>query len=317
MKIKSMNKMMLLLLGVLCVVASSCLKDKGYEDGEYGAVRNTAGQEWVSIPRGANKTNALGVEAKEGAQTLRLFALSYDYEEPVPADFTATLALNNDLVTVADSTVTILPSNAYTMPSMDVLFRQGRRISDTFAINLNTSLLDPTQKYGIGFTLTDVSKSGVQIPSNLKNVVYIFSIKNKYDGIYTFTGTFSHPADRPAEWLRTQFTYPFDVYLLTTGPSSVSFFNTAFNSGFWPLMVPGTSGLGATAMDIVFDANDNVVSVNNPAPDARNRQFSLVSGGNNRYDAASRTLYLEIEMNQNGFAPIPMSVSMKYKAARP
>ena len=97
----------------------------------------------------------------------------------------------------------------------------------------------------------------------------------------------------------------------------MSFFNDAYQGTLLPLMGPGTSGFGATALNIVFDAADKVVSVNNPSPDSRNRQFQLIPGGNSRYDAASKTLFLEITMSQNGFTPIPMHIQMIYKGPRP
>ena len=303
---------------LLSVVLLSCLKDKGYEDGEYGAVRNTAGQEFVTIPRASSTVNALGVESRTGMQLVKLFALSYDHENPAPADFTAKLRLNNDLVRAADSTATILPATAYTIPTLDVQFRQGKRISDTFAININTSLLDPSKKYGIGFTLESTTKSGAQIPTNLRNVVYVFSIKNKYDGIYTFKARYDIPADRPAEWLRTPFTYPFEVQLITTGPNSVRFFNTAFSAGFQPLMVPGASGLGATEANFTFDANDKLVGVTNPAADSRNRQFALNPAvTDNRYDPATKTFYSALIFTQNSFLPISMYDTLIYLRARP
>ena len=182
---------------------------------------------------------------------------------------------------------------------------------------MNTSTLDPSKSYGIGFTITGVSKSGVGIPSNMKDVVFLFTIKNKYDGVYQYTAKYDWPADRSADWLRTEWTYPYETWLLTTGPNSVTFYNDAFGAGLFPLMVPGASGLGGTAMDIVFDANDKVVSVNNPTPDSRNRQVTLTPGGNSRYDAATKTLYLEMTFTQNGFLPALWHVKMKYQKPRP
>jgi hypothetical protein len=225
--------------------------------------------------------------------------------------------VNNNLVRPADSTAVVLPANAYNVPSLNLTVKAGQRISAPLSININTSLLDPSKKYGIGFTITSVSEQGVNIPANLKNVVFLFTIKNKYDGVYNFKGTYSHPADRDPAWVRTQFTYPYDVHLITTGPNSVTFYNTYFSAGFLPLMVPGASGFGATALDIVFGDNDRVTSVNNPAPDSRNRQFQLTPGGNSRYDNATKTLYLKMSMTQNGFDPIPMDIIMEFQKPRP
>lgn len=312
-----LNKAYLTLTALVAFLLSSCLKDEGFEEGRYGTINtNTEGQRFISIPLGAFTANPIGVESKAGAQPVSLFPVSFDFKEPASSDITATVQVNNDLVKAADSTAVLLPASSYTVSSTNLVVKAGQRISEPLTINLNTSQLDPSKKYGIGFTLTSVSDPSINMPANLKNVVFVFTIKNKYDGVYRFKGTYSHPADRPAEWTRTPFTYSYDVELRTTGPNTVSFFNTAFGSGFLPLQTPAVSGFGGTALDIVFDENDNVISVNNPAPDARNRQFQLIPGGNSRYDEATKTLYLKMAMTQNGFDPIPMDIVMEFVRPR-
>lgn len=311
-----LNKTYLSLLLLVSTVFASCLKDKGQENGEYGAINsNIEGKEWVSIPYAATSPNAVGVESKAGFQTVPLFPVSYDYKDPAAQDITVNVVVNNNLL--AGLGVTTLPTSAYQLPSQTITIKAGQRVSDAFAISMNTSTLDPSQSYGIGFTITGVSKSGVGIPSNMKDVVFLFTIKNKYDGVYEFTAKFDWPADRSPDWPRTEWTYPYETWLLTTGPNSVSFYNDAFGTGYMPLLTPSVSGLGGTALDIVFDASDKVVSVNNPSPTSTNRQFTLTPGGNSRYDAATKTLYLEITMTQNGYLPTPMHIKMKYQKARP
>lgn len=321
-------KFFLLLTSMASMVFTSCLKDERFRDGEYQTINaNTEGQEWVSIPLAArpNKIHTVGVLSNPTAQPIDLFPVSYDFENPAPQDITITLTVNNNLLTAANTalaadnkqTLTALPTSAYTLPSMTITVPSGQRISAPFKMSLSTDVLDPTKIYGIGFTITSVSKSGVNIPSNLKDVVVAISIKNKYDAIYTYFGKYNFPGDRPAEWTRTEFKYPFETALITTGPKSVTFYNDAFKGTFLPLMVPGASGFGGTALDIVFDNNDKVISVNNPTPDARNRQFALDPSGNSRYDAAKKTLYLDLIFTQNGFAPAPINIRMEYLKQRP
>jgi hypothetical protein len=220
----------LLLVYGLALSLTSCLKDKGYEDNLYGSVRNIEGKEYISIPVAAKNPNTLGLESKAGVQSIELFVASYDYVDPAAADISATLTVNNALVTAADPTVVILPASTYSLPSNKVTIPTGSRVSNKFLLALNTSTLDPTKKYGIGFTVSSVSKEGVQIPANLKDVVYIFSLKNKYDGIYKLNFRMAVAADRSADW-RGPYAYPNDVQLITTGPNSVVMYNTAFATG--------------------------------------------------------------------------------------
>lgn len=305
------------ILMITATVLSSCLKDKDYDNGSVRGSGNTEGKEWMSIPVAINQPNNLGLESKNGAQPISLFSASYDYVDPASSDINAILVLNNALIAAVDPTLVILPASVYTIPSLSMTVKAGKRISDPFVLNINTSTLDPNKKYAIAFTLTSVSKTGVSIPANLKNVIYAFSIKNKYDAIYTFKGKYDWPGDRPASWLSTPFTYPYDVELRTTGPNSVTFWNQAFDFTFLPLMAPGATGFGATGMNIEFDASDKVVSVVNPAPDSRNRNFNLIPGGNSRYDPALKTVFLEINFTQNGTIPTPMHIQLVYKSKRP
>jgi hypothetical protein len=291
------------------------LKDKGQENGEYGAINsNVEGKEWVSIPLAAKNPNAVGVESKAGFQTVPLFPVSYDYKDPAAQDITVNVAVNNSLL--AGTGATPLPTSAYQVPTQTVTVKAGQRVSDPFAISMNTSTLDPSITYGIAFSITGVSKSGVGIPSNMKDVIFLFTIKNKYDGVYSYTAKYDWPSDRDPAWPRTEWTYPYETALETTGPNTVSFYNDAYAGTLIPLMTPGASGLGATAMDITFDASDKVVAISNPAMDSRQRNVTLAPGGNSRYDAATKTLYLELIFTQNGFQPAPFHIKMKYTKPR-
>ena len=311
-------------------VLTSCLKDEGFEEGRYQSVTdNTEGQEWVSIPYASRPKGvvSVGVESKTGNQTVGLFPISYDYKDPAPQDITATFTLNNNLVTAADPTVTILPENAYTIPALTLTIPAGKRVSEPFPIQMNTSLLDPTKKYGIGFTLSNVSKSGAAIPNNLKNVVFVFTIKNRFDGIYSLRSRMDHPSDRDPAWTRTPFTYSYPIHLITTGPLSVEWLNEAFGTeGYHPLQTPAVSGFGSTRPEFVFDEDNKLISVANAFPNPSNgRAFSILTGTdpktglpiNNHYDPVEKKVYAAFEMTQPGFAPIAIFDTLTFVRARP
>ncbi len=316
---RTINKFSLILVALLGITGTSCLKDEGFDNGEYGSITgNTSGQEFVSIPLSSrpNNTAALGIESKTGTQAIKIFALSYDAADPAPAPFTATLAINNSLIT--DPSLTPLPASAYTISTLEVPFQAGRRVSDSVVLNINTSSLDPTQKYALGFTLMSVSKAGVQIPSNLKNLIMVFTIKNRFDGIYNIRSHMMHPADRPASWVRTPFDYPYEIELITTGPNTVEWNNTAFGDGFHPLMTPGVSGFGATRVAFEFDANNDLIAVWNAYPSPPNgRAFNIDPAYDGRWDPATKTIYAGFFMTQPGFAPIPIYDTLYFDRARP
>jgi hypothetical protein len=315
------NKTWFLLTLMVGVVLASCLKDKGYEDGEYGAINsNVEGGEWVSIPRGASSPVTLGLESKAGNQTVETFVVSYDYKEPASQDVTATIAVNNALVTALnDPSLTILPANTYTIPSANAVVKAGQRVSDPFALSMNTSLLDPTKKYAIGFTMTSVSKGS--IPSNLKNVVYIFTVKNRFDGVYQLKFRMDPGPIRLAAGSGTwigPYTYAYEQSLITTGPNSVVLYNSAYGLGYHPLMTPGASGFGSTEPLFTFDANNKLVSVVNNWPNPSNgRSFRLNPAvTDSRWDPATKTVYAAIIMDQPGFDPLPIYDTFKFLRAR-
>lgn len=303
------------------VTLTSCLKDEGFEDGTYQTINaNTEGQEWFSIPRAVNTANTLGVESKAGNQTVGTFVASYDFKDPAPQDITGTLVLNNALVAAADPSAVILPTNAYSIPSLNITVKSGQRVSDPFPIVMNTSLLDPSKKYGIGFTLTSVSKSGVGIPSNLKNVVYIFTIKNRFDGVYSVSFRMEPGPIRIAagqgSWAGP-YKYAYEQQLRTTGPNSVAWINTAFgpDATFHPLMTPSPSGFGSTAPLLEFDANNKLINVTNGVSSTRTFRLNPAVT-DSRYDPATKTVYAAIIMDQTGFDPLPIFDTLKFIRAR-
>lgn len=306
-------------------IFTSCLKDKGVDDGEYQLISGpgTEGSEYVSIPMAAKKPNTLGLESKAGFQSVNLFKASYDFKDPAGSDITVVMERNDALVAAVDTTLELIPASELKVPGLSLVIPGGKRASDEFLkIDLNTGNLNPNKKYGIGFTLVSVSKSGVAIPDNLKNVVFAFSIKNKYDGIYRARVRMDHPADRSADWTRTPYDYDYDIYLVTTGPNSVEWINTAFSgdAGFHPLMTPGVSGFGATRPAHTFDlATNAMTNTVNAVPNPSNgRAFKMNPAiTDSRYDPVAKKIYAAIIMTQPGFLDMPIFDTLTFVKARP
>lgn len=311
------NKIFLLLSLFTGMALASCLKDKGFENGEYQTINsNVEGQEWLSIPLAARKPNTLGLESKAGFQTVPLFPVSYDFKDPAPQDITVTIAVNNTVAADQAPDADVLPTSAYTIPANTVTIPAGQRVSDAFPISVNTSLLDPTKTYAIGFSVTSVSKSGVSLPSNMKDVVFVFTIKNRFDGIYQARFRMAPGADRAASWAGP-YVYPYDIEMITTGPNTVEMNNTAFGVGYHPLMTPSVSGFGSTTPVFTFDDSNKLVSVENIWPGST-RSFRLNPAvTDSRFDPATKTIYAAIIMDQTGFEPLPIFDTFKFVKARP
>jgi hypothetical protein len=297
MKSLVLNNKWLLLILLMGFTLPSCLKDKGYEDGEYGAIRDTEGQKFVSIPKGAKAANVLAIEAKDEAQAVNLFEVAYDYVNPAENDITVTLQLNNDLLAAYDTNVVALPADAYTMASQTVVIPKGKRLSDAFAISLTTGTLDATTVYGLGFTIVSTSDPAIKIPANLKNVIYAFTVKNKYDGEYTVTGTMVDNANPAITGY-----FPMRYQLITAGARVAEGFDPeVWEDYFVPITSAGAvSGYGAFSPVFTFDANDKIISVVNiyGQPAGNTRSAELDPSGANMYDPATKTIKVKFFMYQ-------------------
>lgn len=223
-KINNLFTKIILFSGILSM--ASCLKDDAVDNKEIG-VTGTEGPEWVSIPKASvpKTINVLALESKNEVQNVSLFEVAYDYVNPAKEDITVTLAVDNSLVTTADPTAQILPTSVYTIPSLTVKIPAGERLSGSFILSINTGTLDPTLVYGIGLKMVSVNPSSARIASNLNSIVFEFTVKNKWDGLYQLKGVHNRGADGTAP----NYTFPFttNVEMRTTGTSSVAMYYLA------------------------------------------------------------------------------------------
>lgn len=312
---------------LMSFVLTSCLKDKGVDDGEYQLVTgNNAneGAEYVSIPMAAKKPNTLGLESKDEIQTVDLFKASYDFVNAASSDITVTMERNDALVTAYDPTIELIPSASVQVPSLDLVIGAGKRISDNaMQIKINTGHLNALKKYGIGFTLKSVSKSGVSIPDNLKNVIFVFPIKNKYDGQYKLTQTTSGWAAYGISD-NQEGTFAANIGLVTSDVNKVTIYN--YGRGGDALVPAFTTGnasataFGAATPEYVFDPATNALTnvVNTTPDDGRGRAFKLntAAGVKNYYDPATKTIYADYFLMQTGRPDMRIVAKFVFDKAR-
>jgi len=127
-------------------------------------------------------------------------------------------------------------------------------------------------------------------------------------------------SDRSADWVRTPYTYGYDIHLVTTGPNSVEWVNTAFGTeGYHPLLTPAPSGFGATRPAHTFDANDKIINTVNAYPNPANGRAFIVNPAvtDSRYDPATKTVYAAFIMTQPGFQNMPLFDTLTFIKARP
>jgi hypothetical protein len=221
-------------------------------------------------------------------------------EEGAPSSaVTVTLQLNPGLVTAAG--IIPLGPTEFSVNSLTVTIPAGEKLSDAVKITVtNSSLLDPNQSYGVGFTIASVDQ-GYKIAANLKDMVIAFNIKNKYDGVYTLRGVHN----------RTPYTYPFemDVEMWTTGPSSVAMYlPPPFGDFGQPIGTSsGISWYGnAVSPNFIFDpsgsgpgGSDLCTGVTLQVGAAVTLDMVTTGGIVNRYENGTKTMYLTFQYNGN------------------
>lgn len=292
----------------LSVVVSSCLKDKTFEDQEHGI--QVAEVKAVAFPLAASSPVLGSINSQTTSQEFQLPNITLEQEGNATSDVTVTVALKNSLVDDANAAdpslgLTILPATDYTVSTTSVVIPAGSKFSDALKLIIpNSATLDPTATYALGFTITAVS-SGYTIAANQKELVVGFSIKNKYDGVYTMKiqsrGWAAYGISDDPE---PSYEYPEDFDFITVGASSNSILSNYRGDNLLPAFSTGggPTAFGATTPLFVFDASDKLIDVRNTTPDdGRGRACELNPAvTDSRYDPATKTVYAAFIMKQNG-----------------
>ena len=283
------------LFAALTVMFTSCLKDKGFEDGTYGINDPDTQPPGVGFPLSAkaNFLNTYGLNVAATAQAVNgIVYVKLLTGNAAATDVHVTLAVNDVLRTSYNAAnnpdIDLLPANLYTMP-LTITIPAGQVNAEIPITISNTTGLDPNKTYGIGITITAVD-GGYTIAENLKNLLVQFTIKNQYHGVYDATGYVYHPAVPRA------FTEEKDV--LTSGANSVDI--------FW-----GDLGTSGYVMRVTVDPVTNNLTIV-AAPGAAGGAYTQFNSGlpatspgyspawagsglcNNTYSPALKTFYVRV-----------------------
>jgi len=291
---------------------SSCLKDEGFENGTYG-MGGFAGGTFVAVPAAASSPFSIALESKSGNQPLELFSVNYENVDKAPEDITVTFAKDDAAVTAVGG-LTLIPASVLTFTSANptVVIKQGTRVSPNFTCQINTGTLDPTKNYGLAFTISSVSKSGVAIPANLKTVVYKIALKNDLDGIYTVVSglvtRYNSPGVPANDALSGSLAGNSDVYLITAGVNELDIPASGTGSFRWS----GNGGIGGIdGLRISVNRTTNLVTWSCSG----NATLTNWAGKANNYVAATRTFNLNFRWNP-ATTPREYEVVLKYKSKR-
>jgi hypothetical protein len=156
----------------------------------------------------------------------------------------------------------------------------------------NATVLDPSSKYGLAFTITSADANGV-ISFN-RTIVVEIGAKNNYDGEYNLRGFHNRPG--------FQFIFDQTIHMVTTGASSVIFYWPLAGSIGHPIQTPtGVSWYGpAIAPHVVFDPSTNLVSnVFNNAGGTPIDIYTGAGSGQGRFIPSTKEMFVYWRYNFN------------------
>lgn len=309
-----MKKLLLSCFIAIAVLGTGCHKDEEFEAQKYG-IKNTEVKGIGFVQ--SNYSEAILADATPQVIRSVQVGLSANELPKTPMNYTVVVS-----PTLIPAGTTLLPASAYTFKATNTV-PAGTYNAPFEIIIPNASLLNSNITYGIAFTLTSAD-NGYAVAQNSRTFSMSINIKNKYDGVYSNTGTF-------VDFINAAFTgnYPLTYRLVTTGPSSVDvqllvngtwapaylFLNNGGGTFF------GSYGLTMTfnpsAGDIISDLHNyygdptkSMTPVGDPslgsgAPNfasANTRRAVLDPTGINKYDNATKVIRIKhflIQTNQS------------------
>lgn len=265
---------------------AGCLKDEGFDNGEYGTVVKEI--KAVAFPQAPTSPITVAITGNPNPVTVPGPFITIEASGPASSDIQLQLAFDDGLVT-AEGMVP-LPAGSYTLSTMTpTIPKDSFNIKNLTLTVTNSDQLDPNLKYGVGIKIVG-SSSGYQIARNMSEMVIGFAIKNKYDGIYTLRGRHT----------RSPYLFPYEVemHMVTNGPDEVYFYWPDVRSTGHPIGVSPTSVSWygpVLSPSIVFNTTTNVVE------DVYNLDPSLpvsmltdpnYGAGPSYYDPATKRIYV-------------------------
>ena len=293
---------------VFSMTVTGCLKDKPFDD---GLIQSVANSNIKVISLGVNVSSqanfaSYAYNSSTNDTVVNLIPVELGGPTAAPSDIHVTLVENDALIDSFDNNTGndyVPPTGLFTVVNSGgvVVIPKGSR-TGYLQIKFVPNDLIGTD-YALGYSISSVAEPGYTISGNVKDGITAILIKNKYDGTFAMrmrlTGWGAYAiSDGPT------YNWPSNMFLATTGGTSV-LIETNEEGTFQPAFGTGgtVSGFGATATQLTFDPNTNLLtSVDNLVPDdGRGRKFAMNPAiTNSRWDPATGNVYAAYEMFQNG-----------------
>lgn len=294
-------KFLTVLLGATLIAGTGCLKDKGYDNNEYGINDPNNSPAGLGFHKGVAYKVNVGLDLSPDPQVINNQAvIMLMAGKPAQQDISITLSVDPTIVdrynTNFGTSIEVLPASDYTLSTTFVIPKGAKQVNVPITVG-NTSGLDANTTYGIGIKIASAD-AGYVLASNQRELLLSIGLKNRWDGVYNLRGYHN----------RTPYTFPYEteINIETFGPTSDIFFWPAVDSYGHPIGVGPNNSLSwygdAISPVIVFDpATDLVTDVYNNSTAATITMFTNTSfgAGVSRYDASTKTIYVYWNYNNN------------------
>ncbi|MXV49885.1 DUF1735 domain-containing protein [Pedobacter sp. HMF7647] len=310
------------------LISFSCRKDafEGTETGDSGTTH-------IKVEEGGEIKQFFGPFTD--IKLAHLFSLRRDAANNADLNKTNTIKLESNAGIIEkynednDESFEELPASFYTLASdaginktstgYDFLFSSGE-FSKNFKIKLDGSKwVDLSKKYSLAFRITDYNGL-TPTAATSDSIIVLFSIKNKYDGVYEVTGTMidvTNPAYTHVNDVLGA-DAPTHLQLRTISPTKCVLYDDYYIGGYFVGFNANGSGsyYGAFCPVFEFDpATDKIISVTNyygqPAPNTRSAK--LDPSGINQFDAESRTMSVTYNMLQPSVVTTPPNIRVTWQ----
>lgn len=301
-----------LLILVFSIGMVGCLKDKLYDNGQIQSLANS-NVKVVSLGINVSSASNMALYAYTNSNNdtvVNLIPVELGGPVDAPQDIHVTVvqedtlinAFNNDSTNMANGNFLTIPTPAqFSVVNAGgvVVIPKGKRVGFLQIKFVPSSLIGIT--YGLGFGIKSVTESGYIISGNVGTGIVSILIKNAYDGLYvmdqktTGWGAFGINDGGEFEW-------PSNIVFATVGANSNLITTQEAGSaqvGFSP--TGGLASFGFATPQYNFDpASNNLTSVTNLTPDARNRQFPINPAAIAGFDPTTHNIILNYELTQGG-----------------
>jgi hypothetical protein len=290
-------------IGVVLVSSIGFLSCEKNDEGSM----NGAGRTIVKIDEATDEKFAIALDFINGFQDVNLITVRRNVPNNAELNKPLDVVISQDAAAVAayntahNTKYVALPEDSYTIDAGNprsgddwTLKFDAGEFAKPVRIQLDATKLDLSKQYAFGFKLKDAA--GNAISNAYNNLIVEVGVKNKYDGIYEVTGTL---VDLAVSTLGGY--YPLSWDLRTSGSSSVKIYDRLTGTQTHLITSGGAlSQYGTFGLDVTFDpASDAIASIKSPyEPAANTRAAALDESGENRYDAATKTVKIKYFMLQ-------------------